>query len=136
MLISDAHLAPVVLSARLDADLTRPESWTYSNALGFQQVLARYGKPNLLGVPFHPAQGKKAGPASPPIKGFGWGEGNLVQIHDPSHVWHDPSGRTFHIFLRAETGRSGLAALAKAVQSPEGAITSSATTSAARATGA
>jgi hypothetical protein len=116
-------LAPVVLSARLDADLTRAESWTYSNALGFQQVLERYGKPNLLGVPFHPARGKKGGLGEQPIKGFGWGEGNLVQIHDPSHVWHDPSGRTFHIFLRAETGRSGLGALAKAVESADGRIT-------------
>lgn len=115
-------LAPVVLSAPLDADLTRPESWTYSNALGFQDVLARYGKPNLLGVPFHPPRYQKAASAAGPKKGFGWGEGNLVQIHDPSHVWFDPSGRTFHIFLRAETGRSGLAAMAKAVVSPDGAI--------------
>jgi len=111
-------LAPVVMSAPLDADLTRPEAWTFSNTLSFQDVLARHGKPNLLGVPFHGSNSSRR-----PVPRIGWGEGNLVQIHDPSHVWHDKTGRTLHIFLRAETGRSGLAALAKAVVGSGGAIT-------------
>lgn len=109
-------LAPVVLSAPLDADLTRPETWTYSNTLSYQQAVAQYGKPNLLGVPFY----------EPKVRGapaVGWGEGNLVEIHDPAHVWHDPRGQTLHIFLRTETGRSGLAGLAKAVIADDGRIT-------------
>jgi hypothetical protein len=109
-------LAPVVMSARLDADLTRPEAWTYSNALSYRQAEARYGKPNLLGVPFY-------GPRVRGAPAVGWGEGNLVEIHDPTHVWHDPRGQTLHIFLRAETGRSGLAGLAKAVIGTDGRIT-------------
>jgi len=113
-------LAPVVMSAPLDADLTRPEAWTYSNTFGFQDALARYGKPNLLGVPFYRVQGRRAGATADEMKRLGWGEGNLVEIHDPAHVWHAPTQRTLHIFLRAETGRAGLGALAKAVVSHDG----------------
>lgn len=116
-------LAPVVMSARLDEDLTRPEAWTFSNVLGFQNALAQLGKPNLLGVPFHVLnKPRTTEPGVPPDTGIGWSEGNLVQIHDPAHVWHDPAGRTLHIFLRAETGRSGLAAVAKAIIGSDGAI--------------
>jgi hypothetical protein len=79
--------------------------------------------PNLQGVPFHASATRSPNPAGKSSERIGWGEGNLVQIHDPSHVWHDKSGRTLHIFMRAETGRSGLAALAKAVISDSGAIT-------------
>ncbi len=109
-------LAPVVLSAAIGDDLTRPEAWTYSNVLGFQDVLARHGNPNLLGVPFY-EPGRHGDRSAPRI---GWGETNLVQITDPDHVWGDPTGRTFHILMRAETGRSSLAALAKAVEQEDG----------------
>lgn len=115
-------LAPVVMSAPLDADLTRAEAWSFSNALGFHEVLARHGKPNLMGVPFNALKPRKTEPGVPPDQGMGWGEGNLVRIVDPAHVWHDAAGRTLHIFLRAETGRSGLAAVAKAVCSEDGSI--------------
>lgn len=116
-------LAPVVMSAPVDADLTRPGAWTFSNVLGFHEVLARYGEPNLLGAPFHTPKARKAEPGVPVDHGIGWGEGNLVQIHDPAHVWHDATGKTLHIFLRAETGRSGIAAIAKAACGEDGSIT-------------
>lgn len=116
-------LAPVVMSAWMEDDLTRPEAWTFSNVLGFQDVLAQLGRPNLLGVPFHTPRPRKTEPGVPPNTGTGWGEGNLVQIRDPAHVWHDPAGRTLHIYLRAETGRSGFAAVAKAVLGDDGSIT-------------
>ena len=45
----------------------------------------------------------------------GWLESNLVQIHDPNHYWYDPTGKTFHIFMRTHTGGSGYCALMRAV---------------------
>jgi hypothetical protein len=112
-------LAPVVMSASIDDDLTRPEAWTYSNVLSFQDMLAHYGKPHLFGVPFY----------EPGLLGHGrtmaksgWGEANLVQISDPDHVWCDPTGRTFHILMRTNSGRSNLACLAKAVEQEDGSI--------------
>ncbi|OGV62696.1 MAG: hypothetical protein A3K19_13610 [Lentisphaerae bacterium RIFOXYB12_FULL_65_16] len=116
-------LAPVVMSAPLDADLTRPAAWTFSNVLSFADVLARHGGPHLCGVPFYAPGVLLEQPVRRAMGKIGWGEGNLVQIHDPSHVWHDPTGRTFHIFLRAESGTAGFGCLAKAVESDDGRIT-------------
>ena len=112
--------APVVLSARLSDDLTRPEAWTFSNTLSFQDVIEQNGEPNLLGLPFY-SPGRYEHPAS--YRGMapiGWGETNLVQITDPDNIWFDPNGRTFHLLSRAVTGCTNLACLAKAVESEDG----------------
>ncbi len=118
-------LAPVVMAGRVDDDLTRRDVWTFSNEVTFQDILDKYGKPNLIGVPFfrpgHTAPenpGDKRGMA--PI---GWLETNIVQIYDPDHVWYDPAGRTYHLLARAHTGSTNLACLAKAVEDEQGRIT-------------
>lgn len=112
--------APVVLSARLTDDLTRPEAWTYSNAFSFQDVVDRYGEPSLLGVPFYPPGRQPGSSVHRGMNPIGWGETNLVQITDPAHIWHDPAGHTFHLFSRANTGRTNLGCMAKAVESSDG----------------
>ncbi len=50
---------------------------------------------------------------------IGWTEANLVQIIDPEHIWFDPTGPHFHLLLRAHTGSTNLACLAKVVESPD-----------------
>ena len=111
--------APVVLSARTSDDLTRPDAWTYSNTLSFEQVIEQYGKPNLLGVPFY-SPGRYKHPTSyRGMSPIGWGETNLVQITDPDNIWFDPGGHTFHLLSRAVSGRTNVACLARAVESPD-----------------
>ncbi|HNY86690.1 MAG TPA: sialidase family protein [Candidatus Hydrogenedentes bacterium] len=118
-------LAPVVMAADVNADLTRRESWTFSSELVFRDAVAQAGPPHLVGVPFF-----STGPTvlltvrnfrtmAPP----GWLETNIVQFTDPDHVWHDPAGRTFHLWMRAHTGGTNLAAVAKAVEGEDGQIT-------------
>jgi hypothetical protein len=117
-----AVYAPIVMSARIGEDLTRREAWTFSNTLSFRDVRAKYGDPNLIGVPFY-SQGFYAPDNRAdkrPMYEIGWTEANLVQIVDPEHIWHDPSGHTFHLLLRAHTGSTNLACLAKAVETPNG----------------
>lgn len=118
-------LAPVLMSADVTADLTKPESWTFSNELSFRDAVAEAGKPNLLGVPFFPtglldmfSLKDKRGMAD-----IGWLETNVVQFTDPDHVWFDPSGRTFHLWMRSHTGTSNLAAIAKVVEGEDGSLT-------------
>ncbi len=111
--------APVVLSAKVTDDLTDPDAWTFSNTFSFQDVLRQEGEANLLGVPFY-SPGRYEHPTT--YRGMapvGWGETNLVQITDPEHIWHDSSGHTFHLLTRANTGRTNLACLAKAVESDD-----------------
>jgi len=108
-------LAPVLLRAREDDDLLRPEAWTRSSELVFQD-LHPHGSPSDLMVPFLPCAADSTVMAAPhrAMAPLGWLESNVVRIDDPAHVWHDPSGRTFHILMRAHTGCTGLACLLRA----------------------
>ena len=112
------EIAPVLMRARVGDDLTRPESWTLASELVFNQAVDM-AMLNYTGIPFFPtdpARGLSLAPGrtmAPP----GWLETNVVQLHDPAHVWHDPSGRTFHLWMRAHTGGTGYAALAKVEES-------------------
>lgn len=117
--------APVLMSADVNADLTRRESWVFSSELTFNQAIEQAGAPHMLGVPFF-----ATGDTTPDIPGdnrpmapIGWLETYVVQFTDPDHVWYDPSGRTFHFWMRAHTGTTNLAAIAKAVESDDGQIT-------------
>lgn len=120
-----AVLAPVVMAADVNADLTQRVSWTFSNEVTYNSLVAEHGEPHLIGVPFFKRgstapdnEGDKRSMAAP-----GMLETNIVQFTDPDHVWHDPSGRTFHLFMRAHSGLSNLACMAKAVEDKDGAIT-------------
>lgn len=99
------ELAPVLMRARLDDDLTRRESWTFAGELTFAEAV-NPAELKYLGVPFYRGQ-------------LGWLEPNVVQFLDPDHVWHDPTGRTFHLWLRAHTNGSGFAAVAKVTEEGE-----------------
>ena len=125
------ELAPVLLRARLDADLTQRASWTFASELTFADLIPGYAAndpaTDLFGLPFHPqsypgrtllARGRTFSP-------MGWLETNVVQITDPDHIWNDPTGRTFHLFMRANTGLTGYAALAQVAESPDGSMTTS-----------
>ena len=120
-----AVIAPVVMSAPVDADLTREENWTFSNRYTFNDALEEFGAPNLLGVPFFDTGDTAANDpdVERPMAPIGWLEANIIQFSDPDHVWHDPSGRTFHLWMRAHTGTTNLACIAKAVEAEDGSIT-------------
>lgn len=124
-------LAPVLMRAREDADLTKRENWTFASELVFSDLISGYkqNEPALemFGVPFF-KQGypERAPVATTPkrrtMSPMGWLETNVVQITDPNHVWFDASGHTFHLFMRAHTGGTGYAALAKVVEQADGSM--------------
>ncbi len=120
-----AALAPVLMAAQVADDLTHREAWTFSNELSFRDAVKATGQPNLLGVPFY--QIGRTAPDNPGDKRdmnpIGWLETNVVQFTDPDHVWYDPAGRTFHLWMRAHTGTTNLACIAKAVEADDGALT-------------
>ena len=116
-------LAPVLLRGPTDADLTRRENWIFSDAIAFRDAVS----PDALdafAVPFFATPPKDrvllAGREMAPI---GWLETNVVRFTDPDHYWHDPTGRTLHLYLRAHTGGTGFACLAKVVEQNDGTMT-------------
>ncbi len=124
-------LAPVLMRAPVDSDLTQRASWTFASELVFADLIPGYKQNDpqlpLFGVPFF----EQAYPNRKPVateprrrtnSPMGWLETNVVQILDPDHYWHDPTGRTFHLFMRAHTAGTGYAAMAKVVEQPDGSM--------------
>ena len=110
-------MAPVLMRARLDDDLTRRENWTFASELSFYDGVDEAAL-NGFGVPFYaadPVHGVVVAP-SRHCNPMGWLETNVVQFTDPAHLWHDPAGKTFHLWMRAHTGSTGYACIAKVVE--------------------
>jgi hypothetical protein len=117
-------LAPVLMAAPEDADLLRRGSWRFSNEVTFQRAVTGAGLLGALGMPFYPTDPREAQRlGTRPMAAPGWLETNVVRFRDPRHIWHDPAGRTFHLFMRAHTGSTNLAALARGVEDEQGDLT-------------
>ena len=122
------ELAPVLMRAKEDADLTQRESWTFAAELSFRQTIPQVETDpavDFFGVPFFPAAYPTGSLPAPHRNSapLGWLETNVVQFHDPDHLWYDPQGHTFHLWARAHTGGSGYAALAKVIEHADGTMT-------------
>ncbi len=121
-------IAPVVMAASTDADLTKRTSWTFSNEVPYFKMVQRAGGVEGIGVPFYSIgstiKGKTGiGMDARPMAPAGWLETHIVTFADPNHLWHDPKGRTMYLWMRSHTGRTNLACIAKAVEDAHGAIT-------------
>jgi hypothetical protein len=114
-----SELAPVVMAANVTDDLTKRQSWTFSNEVRFCDI---YNDRTLLGIPMYtpgvPIGGRQMIP-------MGWLESHIVAFDDPGHVWHDPAGRTFYLFIRSHTGRTNIACLLKVQEQADGQIVTS-----------
>lgn len=133
--------APVVLRGKCTDDLTKRESWLFSNEVRFCDVI-KEADIDGFGIPFFKsleelpegAEHEKDFYASPemyrhaydfendkPAAPFyfhavGALEANIVQITDPKHYWYDPTGKTLHIFSRCNTHGTGYCTVMKAVE--------------------
>jgi hypothetical protein len=119
-----SDLAPVLMAAEVHSDLTRRESWTWASELVIGDHVRQVP---WLGVPFWPPGRLAPGAADDrrAMAPIGWLETNVVQFVDPDHAWYDPAGRTFHLWMRAHTGSTNLACIARVVEAEDGSMTTS-----------
>jgi hypothetical protein len=112
-----SELAPVLMRGRIGDDLTRRENWTFAGELTFRDAVKAECL-DWFGVPFlESADGKSTFPApGRDMAPIGWLETNVVQFTDPDHIWHDPDGKTFYLWMRAHTGGTGYACIAKVIE--------------------
>ena len=107
-------LAPVLMRADVNSNLTEKENWTFASEIAFRDA---FDNADLIktGISFFPIKPKKTYfPA--PGRDFappGWLETNVVQIRDPNHYWFDPEQKTFHLVARLHCGWTNYAALLK-----------------------
>jgi hypothetical protein len=120
-----SDLAPVLMRADVSDGLTRCESWTFASELVIGDYVNRV---DWLGVPFWPL-GPTTTDGRRSMSPIGWLETNVVQFSDPEHAWCDPAGRTFHLWMRAHTGSTHLACIAKVVEGEDGSMTTAFETS-------
>jgi len=117
------ELAPVLMRGKIGTDLTKRENWTFASELVFRDIV-KSDDLDWFGVPFYkvdPVKGRSIAPRRS-CAPMGWLETNVVQIVDPDHTWYDPKGKTFHLWMRAHTGGTGLAAIAKVVENDDGSM--------------
>jgi len=84
----------------------------------FHEVVSDKGFDGF-GIPFYPGRYPEVWMAPDGKRGaapIGWLEVNIVQLVDPNHVWHDPTGKTFHLWLRAHTGLTNYAMVAQVTE--------------------
>ncbi len=115
-----ASLAPVVMRAKLSSNLSKRESWTFSNEVRFRDIV-NDEELQMHGIPFYtPMKNRDDVPKGADLtENPGWLESNIVRIKDPAHYWYDESGNTFHIFARAHTAGTGYCCVMKAVITKE-----------------
>jgi hypothetical protein len=117
-------MAPVLMRGRIGADLSKQENWTFASELVFRDVIPEE-ELNYFGVPFYQATRGSSIMVAPKrgLSAMGWLETNVVQFDDPDHYFHDQSGSTFHLWMRAHTGGTGYACIAKVVENDDGTMT-------------
>ncbi|MBN2295075.1 MAG: exo-alpha-sialidase [Pirellulales bacterium] len=118
------EIAPVLMRGKIGDDLTKRENWTFASELVFRETVSD-DDVDYFGVPFFKVDSLK-GKKIAPRRGcapMGWLETNVVQFVDPDHYWYDPKGKTFHLWMRAHTGGTGYAAIAKVVEDDDGSMT-------------
>ena len=114
-----SEFAPVLMSGRSGDDLTQRNNWRMADELAFNDAGV---DPEGIGTPFWLTGDTLSGGGDKPrhMNDIGWLETNVVQFTDPDHLWHDPSGKTFHLWMRAHTGGTGLACIAKVIEDDKG----------------
>jgi hypothetical protein len=118
-----SEIAPVLMRGDINKDLTKKENWTFASEMTFCDEI-NDKELDWFGIPFYPGYYPE-GHRIAPKRAFwpaGWLEANVVQITDPKHFWYDPEGKTFHIFMRANTGITNMGCMIKAVEQPDGSI--------------
>ena len=108
-------VAPILLSARLDDDLLNPAAWRFSNSLIYDDEV----KENNIGAPLFEEQ------FFAPYKHTGvpgWLESNLIELKDPRHLFYDPEGKTFYLWMRFNSGFTNMAAIARGIDCSDGAL--------------
>jgi len=118
----------VLMRAPVEADLTRRGSWTFASELVFRDLIDDT-ETDLIGVPFwNVGNVDPTGKSNRRMSPIGWLETNVVQFVDSDHIWYDPTGHTFHLWMRANTGGTGYACMLKVIENEDGAMTTMAET--------
>jgi hypothetical protein len=118
------NMEPVLLRAREGDDLLDVASWTFSDTIRAADTIDM-DKTAYTPIPFYcinQNRGAQVIPGRLNAGAPGWLETNVTRIYDPSHIWHDPTGHTYHLFARFHFGGTNFCAIFKAAERDDGGI--------------
>jgi hypothetical protein len=114
--------APVLMRGRIGDNLLKSENWTFASELYFDEAIKKE-KLEYHGIPFFwttPSTYVEVAPGRYCAE-IGWLETNIVKFNNPDHYLYDKD--TLHLFMRAHTGMTNYAAIAKVVENGDGTMT-------------
>lgn len=103
-------IAPVLMRANINDDLTKRENWTFASELVFEQNVVDSSLVEF-GLPFHKATDR-----------CGWLETNVVRLKKENDFFYDKTGKTLHLFMRSFTGLPWTGALLKVIEKDDGSM--------------
>lgn len=114
-------LAPVLMRAKEGENLLLKENWTFASEITCKNT-ANFNASKFTPMPFYEAvvDGVTTLCDGRYFHAPGWLESNVVKIEDKNHIWYDENDSTFHIWMRANTGFTNIAALIKVVEKEDG----------------
>lgn len=107
----------ILLSAALSDDLTRRESWHFSNRMSFSDI---FSADDNFGIPFYPT-GCQLSMEQPDPRYCGdacFLESHVLEITDTSHILYEPE--TLYLVNRMHTGRSNFGSILCARRKADG----------------
>lgn len=105
----------VLLSAEESDDLTRPESWTFSEPFFLPEHIAMT---QPFGMPLYPEGDTAPGRYNGRCDCL---ETNVQRIRDPNHLLYDPEDRTLILLARLHAGGiSNMAVMLRGIEYPDG----------------
>lgn len=110
-------IAPILMRANINDDLTKRASWTFASELVFDECVNEKDFCEF-GIPFYPEMPGGYMSGTP----CGWLETNVVQLKKENDWFYDKSGKTLHLFMRSWTGLAWTGALAKVVEKDDGSM--------------
>jgi hypothetical protein len=113
-------VAPVLMSAAVDSDLTQRENWKFSNKLVFPEKIKNS---SVTGTPFYPTEDLNPDGADKRFCGDPcWLESHVVRIYDKNHNLYDPEDKTVYLWMRAHTGMTNIGAIARGEEAEDGSL--------------
>ena len=100
-------VAPVLMSAKVDADLRDRKNWTFSEPFDGAPLFA---EDTLNGIPLAPG-------CEPGIL-----ETNVVRIVNPGNFFYDETGNSVLLFLRQNGGLPNMGAVLRGIEAPDGSL--------------
>lgn len=110
-------IAPVLMRANINDDLTKRENWTFASELVFDENINE-DQFCEFGIPFL----KRTDGGYMHETRCGWLETNVVRLKKENDYFYDKTGKTLHLFMRTFTGLPWTGAIAKVVEKDDGSM--------------